>query len=93
MENIPFPPRHGHVVLDYKGYMWVLGGWSEGIGGINDVWFSKDGFSWKKTKRNVPWFGREDHAGVVFKDKIWIMGGMADEGKEWAWKDDIWTAQ
>lgn len=89
-DNPPWLPRHGHVSLEYKDYLWIIGGWSEGKGGLNDTWYSTDGYNWEKIKKSGPWLGREDHSGVVFNDKIRIMGGMADEGKNWVWKNDIW---
>jgi len=59
-------------------------------GGINDVWFSKDGFNWQKTINDPLWTGREDFFSTVFKDKIWVFGGM---DANWKWRNDVWMSE
>lgn len=91
--DIPlWPARHGHLSFGYKGYLWVIGGWceDEDLGGLNDTWYTENGKDWNQLKSKTEWSGREDHVGVIWNDKIIMMAGMADEGKTWEWKNDIW---
>lgn len=62
----------------YRGYMWVLGGWSK-VPDQNwgDVWFSKNGRDWTQLKSKVTWKERHEHSVFVFQDKLWVAGGHA----------------
>ena len=90
-KNPPFESRQGFVLTDYKDRLWVINRFNVPLygSGPNDVWFSEDGISWKKTTKDPIWTGREDVGSVVFKDRIWILGGM---DKNWTWKNDIWAS-
>ena len=91
MDKPPWPARHGHLSFDYKGLLWIIGGWCEDEEkGLNDTWYTEDGINWGKLKSEAKWYGREDLGGIIWNDKIVMMGGMADEGKEWEWRNDIW---
>ncbi len=88
-ENPPWKARQGHELVVFKDLLWIVGRFdskSQG-GGVNDVWFSKDGQNWEKTDIDPHWPGREDHSVLVFKDKIWVLGGMSSE---WVWLNDVW---
>jgi hypothetical protein len=87
-----WPARQGHEVVVFKDRIWILGRFNQESQGKekNDVWFSKDGINWQKTKKDPPWQGREDHRAVVFQNKIWILGGMTTD---WVWKNDIWFSK
>lgn len=90
-DSPPWLPRHGHFSTDYKGLLWIIGGWCEEKDkGLNDTWVSEDGKNWTEVKIKAPWPGREDLTGIIWNDKIVIIGGMADLGKQWEWKNDIW---
>lgn len=80
-----WPSRHGHISLTYNDSLWIIGGWHndpENDSGINDTWFTEDGFTWKKISEDGPWLGREDHMGDVFLNKMWLTGGM-DSNEHW----------
>jgi hypothetical protein len=71
--------------------LWIIGRLNDYENkGKNDIWFSKDGLEWQKTKDDPQWLGREDFFSVVFKDKIWIFGGM---DKNWHWRNDVWVSE
>lgn len=88
-KNPPFATRQGGGLINYQNKLWVVSRLNVPIygGGANDVWYSDDGISWKKTDQDPAWTGREDVGVVVFKDRIWVMGGM-DEN--WKWTNDVW---
>jgi hypothetical protein len=89
--NPPFGSRQGYELIDYKNNLWVLGRLNIPLygDGPNDIWYSGDGVSWKKTVKDPIWTGREDIGAVVFKDKIWLLGGM---DKNWTWTNDVWSS-
>jgi len=90
-KNPPFGLRQGSSLIDYAGKLWTLGRLNIPLygHGLNDVWYSEDGITWKKTKENPAWTGREDAGAVVFKNRIWVLGGM---DKNWQWKNDVWSS-
>ena len=83
--------RQGFALVDYKNNLWIIGrlNTAQYGNGLSDIWFSKDGISWQKTKKDPEWTGREDFAAVVFKDDIWVYGGM---DRNWAWTNDVWKS-
>ena len=91
-DNPPFLSRQGFAMLDYQNKIWVIGrlNTSEYGNGTNDIWYSKDGVIWEKTKEDPLWTGREDFGAVIFKNKMWILGGM---DKNWEWKNDVWRSK
>lgn len=90
-KNPAFLPRQGFSMFDYGGYMWAVGRLNidEYGGGANDVWYSKDGLAWEKTKKNPLWTGREDAGAIIFNNRMCVLGGMDER---WQWKNDIWCS-
>jgi hypothetical protein len=87
----PWKERQGHSLISYQNHLWIIGRLNDSeYGGVNDVWFSKDGTHWEKTKNDPEWSGREDFFSVVFKNKIWVFGGM---DANWKWKNDVWVSE
>lgn len=88
-ENPPWQARQGHTALVYKNKLWLIGRLNDikNGSGVNDVWFTDDGYNWQKTYTDPQWLGREDHSSVVFQDKIWVLGGMDSSLK---WNNDVW---
>jgi hypothetical protein len=87
--NPPFLSRQGGAIVNYQNKLWIIGRLNSGEygGGANDVWYSKDGINWEKTKQDPIFSGREDGGIVVFKNKIWLLGGM---DKNFEWTNDVW---
>lgn len=85
----PFASRQGNAIINYQNRLWVVSRLNseEYGGGANDVWYSSDGISWKKTDKDPLWTGREDVGVVVFKNRMWVFGGM---DKNFTWTNDIW---
>jgi hypothetical protein len=81
-----FRPRMLHEAAVYAGRMWVSGGYVEGYGAANDVWYTKDGLEWKQATESADFVGRIGHQMVNFKGKLWIIGGTDNQVA----RNDIW---
>jgi hypothetical protein len=74
----PWMPRIWFSAVEYRGRMWVLGGWTKTpYTNLGDVWHSRDGKTWEEWKLPVPWKARHEHSALVFRDRLWIAGGHA----------------
>ncbi|MCX6722559.1 MAG: hypothetical protein NT094_00650 [Candidatus Staskawiczbacteria bacterium] len=76
LNKAPFGDRRSIEVVDFKGKMWLMGGWGPKVGYKNDVWSSADGINWKLETSSAGWPAREGHQLVVFQNKIWFIGGV-----------------
>jgi hypothetical protein len=81
-----FKPRMLHEAAVYAGRMWVSGGYAEGLGAANDVWYTKDGAEWTQATASADFVGRIGHQMVNFKGKLWILGGTDNQVA----RNDIW---
>jgi hypothetical protein len=81
-----FRPRMLHEAAVYAGRLWVSGGYVEGSGAVNDVWYTKDGAEWKQATESADFVGRLGHQMVNFKGKLWIIGGTDNQVA----RNDIW---
>ena len=76
----PWAPRNHHASVAFGGRLWVLGGWGAGDlreGNLNDVWWTRDGKSWRPATGQAEWLPRNGHAAVEFLGKMWILGGWS----------------
>jgi hypothetical protein len=81
-----FEPRMLHEAAVYAGRMWVSGGYVDGKGAVNDVWYTKNGAEWKLATESAEFVGRIGHQMVNFKGKLWILGGTDNQVA----RNDIW---
>jgi hypothetical protein len=81
-----FRPRMLHEAAVYAGRIWVSGGYVEGLGAANDVWYTKDGTEWKQATESADFVGRIGHQMVNFKGRLWILGGTDNQVA----RNDIW---
>ncbi len=85
-DHAPWSPRIWFSMVDYRGRMWVLGGWSDKPSkNWNDVWYSTNGNDWKELKTPEVWSPRHEHSAWVFQDKLWIAAG-----NPWPLVNDVW---
>jgi hypothetical protein len=72
--NAPWCPRQFHNTIAFDDKMWVIGGF-DGMGDLNDVWYSKDGNVWTELK-DTPWAAR--HAASVFthNNSLYLAAGF-----------------
>ena len=60
----------------FNDHIWIMGGWFDSFHAPpRDVWKSKDGNRWIRTRRLAPWIHSDFPMTVVFKNRMWIMGG------------------
>jgi D-alanyl-D-alanine carboxypeptidase len=90
-ENAPWGKRRSMQVVEFKGKIWLIGGWGPEIGLKNDVWYSEDGVNWVLATSTAQWSPREGHTVVVFNDKLWLMGGV-DYFKRKTF-NDVWYSE
>jgi hypothetical protein len=75
VRNLPYGNRDGAGVVEFKGKMWTLGGWSVPNGPRNnEVWNTSDGIDWVRLP-NAPWQARHCAGFVVYKDAMWVISG------------------
>lgn len=76
----PWAPRNHQAVVAFADRLWVLGGWGTGDGkegNLNDVWWTKDGKTWRPATGQAEWLPRNGHAAVDFLGRMWILGGWS----------------
>lgn len=86
----PWPPRRSMSITEFKGVLWMFGGWSP-IGGYQaDLWRSDDGLAWQKVGI-APWPPREGQMAEVFQGRLYMLGGVNyDTRKEF---NDVWYTE
>jgi hypothetical protein len=75
-EKSPWGKRRSAGLVDFKGKIWLLGGYSPDSGYKNDIWSTTDGINWKQESAFASWPVREGHDVLVFQDKLWLIGGV-----------------
>ncbi len=79
--NMPFGAKSSHTGLVYNSKMWVIGGFNNTAGILNDVWSSSNGTSWNQALANTnspsshQFTRRSGHSSVVFNNRMWVIGG------------------
>jgi len=76
--------RDGASLIQFNNKLYLLGGWTYEepyTGGTicNEIWESKDGYTWERLP-DAPWPGRHGMGAVVHNGKLYILGG--DELKD-----------
>jgi hypothetical protein len=81
-------PRRSMTVAEFKGRLWMMGGWTPKVGYTSDIWVSDDAVNWQKIVEQAPWPAREGHTLTVWQGKLWLMGGVNyDERHTY---NDVW---
>ena len=92
-ENTPWGPRAFHNAAVFGPQLVVLAGESvdnEGNTAVyNDVWRTKDGFTWDLLTDAAPWPPRSHASVALFDGDLWILGGRDAEGEPMA---DVWRS-
>ena len=101
-------PRAGFSAIEFKGWIYVLGG-SQGddtaIGGagrvlFNDVWRSRDGKRWEQVTANAQWAPRAGAAVVEKGGYLYLLGGedgflceAGPGGLDCPYFNDVWRSR
>jgi len=87
-EKAPWGERRSMQAVDFKGKIWLIGGWGPEVGYKKDVWSTEDGVKWKLETTSAGWPAREGHQLLVFQNKIWLIGGVKYTGNRLF--NDVW---
>lgn len=85
-EAAPWPARMGHAVFTDGTHIWVVGGWRQGGGALNDIWLF-NGMTWMRLP-DPPWRPRCLFGATATSTEVWIAGGFDTPGGKTY--DDIW---
>ena len=92
-EHAPWAPRIWFSAVEYRGCLWLLGGWSNHPSkNWNDVWYTADGVHWHELRTRIGddpetiWSERHEHSVYVRDDRIWLVAGNA-----WPLVNDVWS--
>lgn len=87
-----FDRRGGAVALEFQSFLWLIGGYNNGSGYLNDVWDSSDGMNWNPATASAAFSPREYHSAVVHDagagPRLWVIAGM-DASRKY---DDVWRS-
>lgn len=88
-DSAPWSPRLWFSAVSWKGYLWVLGGWSNNpYKNHGDIWYSRDGRDWRQLQCSEVWKERHEHSAFVFQDRLWVAGGHAQP-----LTNDVWSLE
>lgn len=91
-------PRDTHTHVVFDDYLWVKAG-LEGESGsdaywemnhLNDIWRTRDGYTWELVTSNAPWSKRRSPVSVVFNNKLWLIGGWNND--TYTTLNDVWNS-
>ncbi len=74
VEHAAWQPRQYHDVAVYDDRMWVMEGYTAGVGNRKDVWYSADGVKWHEVPA-TPWKPRHAASVFVFDKSLWMVMG------------------
>ena len=82
-----WPPRRSMSIVEYRGALFMFGGWSPVGSYQSDIWRSEDAVHWTK-EGEAPWPAREGQTAVIYRDRLYMMGGVNYDAREE--KNDVW---
>jgi hypothetical protein len=91
IDSANFKPRDGAGCIEFKGKLFLIGGWNEDESYTftnNEIWSSRNAKNWTLEK-SAPFNGRHCYGIVKFKDAIWVVGGDCNSGN---CQKDVWKS-
>ena len=82
VKHADWEPRQYHDVAVYDDRMWVMEGYTKGVGNRKDVWYSTDGMHWREL-RDTPWKARHAASVFVFNGSMWMVMGNNMQPDVW----------
>lgn len=89
--------RIAAAVVEFKGRIWMLGGvenyyFGDSSSLKNDVWYSKNGRSWRLATEEAPWSPRAYHQAAVLNGKMYVFGG-GNYVPDYRATNDVWSTE
>lgn len=75
-EHATFPPIRSLSIVNFKGALYMMGGWSPETGLNNGIWRSTDGVNWEQIAKKPDWEEREGQQVIEWQGKLWLLGGV-----------------
>ena len=75
-DHAEFPLIRSTNIIEFKGSLYLLGGWSPTEGYSIGIWKSNDGINWKKVKSKPEFGAIEGHKVIEFQGKLLLIGGV-----------------
>jgi hypothetical protein len=88
--HAPWGERRSIQAVEFKGRLWLMGGWGPKVGYRNDVWVTTDGYHWELATPNASWPAREGHSLLVWRDRLWLIGGVQYDTRKTF--NDVWSS-
>jgi len=89
----PWKPRAYHQAVVLGGRIYVFGGgnYVPDYEGLNDVWSSADGKTWRQETAAAPWHPRLWFGAAVYRGHMWVLGGWSKmPDRNWG---DVWYSR
>ncbi|MEK7610357.1 MAG: hypothetical protein AAB468_01245 [Patescibacteria group bacterium] len=84
-----WPPLRSMSVVEFRGQLWLMGGWSSVTGYHTGIWVSDDAVSWQWVGRGA-WPEREGQTVSVFNNQLVLTGGVNfDQRRSF---NDVWVS-
>ncbi|MDD5068454.1 MAG: hypothetical protein PHS53_03230 [Candidatus Pacebacteria bacterium] len=92
VEHADFPYIRSASVVNFKGTLYMYGGWSphDGLQYKNGIWSSTDGIHWKKVVEKPDYPEREGQIVLEWNGKLWLVGGVDYFGRKTF--NDVWSS-
>jgi hypothetical protein len=83
------PARAGHAMVEFRGKLWLFGGYAGSWGtNKNDVWSSTDGSTWTCVTDSASFSPRINHTATVFAGRMFIIAGLTNT----SYVNDVWSS-
>ena len=89
-EHAEFPPIRSASIIEFKGKLFMYGGYTPKNVYHNGIWTSDNGIDWKQITANSPWAEREGQKVLIYQDKLWLFGGVSYYGAKTF--NDVWNS-
>ena len=84
-------PRRSLSLEEFRGKIWLIGGWSPIDQYRTNIFTSTDGVNWTVTTTSPRWSDREGQVVKAFDNKLWVFGGVNyTEHKTF---NDVWSSE
>ncbi len=93
--SAPWSPRSSPRSFVFDDKLWLTGGffWNGSFwDGLDDVWWTSDGFSWTQATDSAGWAPRAIHTALVYRDSMWVIGGLGNTRSTDYFYNDVWKS-